>query len=88
MLAAILVCGGLYALVQWRREADFRPLFTDLAPEDAGGIVQKLKESGVEYRWAKAGSVSGALGAHRRAANGHGRGGPSEDRANRLRAVR
>jgi len=50
VLAAILVCGGLYALVQWRREADFRPLFADLAPEDAAGIVQKLKESGVEYR--------------------------------------
>jgi flagellar M-ring protein FliF len=49
-LAAILVGGALYSLVRWRREADFRPLFADLAPEDAAGIVQKLKEGGVEYR--------------------------------------
>jgi len=47
---ALLVAGGLYALVHWRQEADFRPLFTGLAPEDAGGIVQKLKETGVDYR--------------------------------------
>jgi flagellar M-ring protein FliF len=47
----ILICaGGVYGLVQHQREADFRPLFTGVAPEDAGAIVQKLKESGVEYR--------------------------------------
>jgi len=47
---AVAVSAGLYALVQHQREADFRPLFTGIAPEDAAGIVQKLKESGVEYR--------------------------------------
>jgi len=41
---------GVYELIQYQQEADFRPLFTGVAPEDAGGIVQKLKESGVEYR--------------------------------------
>jgi len=49
-MVALLVGGGLYALVQYQREADFRPLFTGLAPEDAAGIVQKLKETGVDYR--------------------------------------
>ena len=39
----------------WKQEADFRPLFTGLAPEDAAGIVQKLKESGVEYRLPESG---------------------------------
>jgi flagellar M-ring protein FliF len=48
---------GLYELVQWRREADFRPLFTGLAPEDAAGIVQRLKESGVDYRLPEGGGV-------------------------------
>src|SRR5437764_15474339 len=52
---ALLVGGGLYALVQHQREADFRPLFTGLAPEDAAGIVQKLKETGVDYRLPEAG---------------------------------
>jgi flagellar M-ring protein FliF len=41
---------GVYELIQYQQEADFRPLFTGVAPEDAGGIVQKLKESGVDYR--------------------------------------
>ena len=50
LLVAILAGAGIYALVRWQREADFRPLFTGLAPEDAAGIVQKLKEGGVDYR--------------------------------------
>src|SRR6185295_15015540 len=50
LMVAALVAGGLFSLVQWRKEADFKPLFTGVAPEDAAGIVQKLKESGVEYR--------------------------------------
>ncbi len=51
IVGTVLAAGaGMYALVQWKREADFRPLFTELAPEDAAGIVQKLKEGGVAYR--------------------------------------
>ncbi|SPF55017.1 Flagellar M-ring protein [Candidatus Sulfopaludibacter sp. SbA4] len=50
VIVAVLAGAGLYALVRNQREADFKPLFTGLAPEDAAGIVQKLKESGVEYR--------------------------------------
>src|SRR4051794_27823649 len=50
LLVVIAVVGGMYSLVQWKKEADFRPLFTGLSPEDAAGIVQKLKESGAEYR--------------------------------------
>jgi flagellar M-ring protein FliF len=49
-VVAIAVCAGLYSLVQWQKEGDFRPLFTGLSPEDAAGIVQKLKESGADYR--------------------------------------
>jgi len=52
---ALLVGGGLYALVQHQHESDFRPLFTGLAAEDAAGIVQKLKETGVDYRLPEAG---------------------------------
>jgi flagellar M-ring protein FliF len=51
-IAVVLVVAavGLFTLVQRHREADFRPLFTGVAPEDAAAIVQKLKETGVEYR--------------------------------------
>src|SRR4029077_21199068 len=31
-------------------ESGMRPLYTSLAPEDAGAIVLKLRESGVDYR--------------------------------------
>lgn len=54
---ALLAGGGIYALVSWQRESDFRPLFTSLGPEDAGGIVQKLKESGVDYRLSDTGGA-------------------------------
>ena len=50
VLVIVLAGVGVYELIQYQQEADFRPLFTGVAPEDAGGIVQKLKESGVEYR--------------------------------------
>jgi len=49
-LTVVLAAAGIYYLVHWKQEADFRPLFTGLAAEDAAGIVQKLKESGVDYR--------------------------------------
>lgn len=50
MIAAILVGFGVYALSNWERERDFRPLYTALAPEDAAVIVQKLKESATPFR--------------------------------------
>ena len=54
-VVAALVMGGIYGLIHWQKEGDFRPLFTGLAPEDAAGIVQKLKETGVEYRLPESG---------------------------------
>src|SRR6201986_1773120 len=57
VLGAVLVGAGLYSLVAWRKEADFKPLFTNLAAEDASGIVQKLKENGAEYRLGENGAT-------------------------------
>ena len=57
LLVAALVAGGIYGLVQWQREAGFRPLYTTLAPEDAALVVQRLKESGVAYRLSANGTV-------------------------------
>jgi len=50
LAAAVVVGGSLLAVAQWRRERDFRPLYTGLAPEDAGAVIEKLRSSGVEYR--------------------------------------
>jgi flagellar M-ring protein FliF len=50
VLAAVLTGAGIFAFAQWKHEGDFRPLYTAMAPEDAAGVVQKLRETGVEYR--------------------------------------
>lgn len=49
-VAAVAVVGGMAGFSKWRSESDFKPLFTNMNPEDAGAIVEKLKESGAEYR--------------------------------------
>ncbi len=56
-LAALAVACGLYGFVKWRQESDFRPLYMTLAAEDAGAVVQKLKEAGVQYRLADNGAT-------------------------------
>lgn len=55
--AVLLIGGALFALRTWRHENDFKPLYTGLAAEDAAAVVQKLKESGAEYRLENNGSV-------------------------------
>jgi len=58
IVAAVLMAGGaIYAVVHFRHEGDFRPLYTAMAPEDAAQVVQKLKESGVEYRLSENGGT-------------------------------
>ncbi|HLH01613.1 MAG TPA: flagellar basal-body MS-ring/collar protein FliF [Bryobacteraceae bacterium] len=46
----LMLVAGIVSLVRWHHESDFRPLFTGMAAEDAATVVQKLKESGTEYR--------------------------------------
>lgn len=53
LLSVALIAG----LVRWRHDQDFRPLFTGMAPDDAAAVVQKLKESGVEYRLGDGGAT-------------------------------
>ena len=54
---ALLAGAGMLAFVHWRHEGDFRPLYTSMALEDASTVVQKLRESGVEYRLADNGAT-------------------------------
>jgi flagellar M-ring protein FliF len=56
-LAIILMAAGVPAFTHWQHDRDFRPLFTNMAPEDAGLVVAKLKESGTEYRLADNGTT-------------------------------
>src|ERR1035438_2747842 len=55
--AVIAVVAGMIGFVHWKHESDFRPLYTSMAAEDAAGVVQKLRETGVEYRLADNGAA-------------------------------
>jgi flagellar M-ring protein FliF len=56
--AAALIAGcGIFAVVHYRHEGDFRTLYSAMAPEDAAQVVQKLKESGVDYRLTENGAT-------------------------------
>jgi flagellar M-ring protein FliF len=55
--AAVAVVAGLIAFTRWRTESDFKPLYSQLAAEDASAVIAKLKESGSEYRLADNGTT-------------------------------
>src|SRR5260370_20930726 len=55
--AAVAAIGIVMTLVHWNDEGDFQSLFSGRAAEDAGVLVAKLKESGVEIRLADNGST-------------------------------
>ena len=52
----LLLAGGIPLFTHWQKESSFKPLFTGMAPEDAGAIVAKLKETGTEHRLAENGT--------------------------------
>src|ERR1017187_1261544 len=44
----LLVLGGIYSLSNWRKEADFKPLYTGLEAEDSAAAVAELEEGGAD----------------------------------------
>ena len=48
--ALIAVVGGIYWFIDFQKAKDFKPLFTQLAPEDAGQLTAKLREKNVEFK--------------------------------------
>lgn len=56
-LAALLAVAAIAALARWNRDRDLRPLFTNLAAEDAGAIVEKLKAASVLYKVSDGGAI-------------------------------
>src|ERR1700761_2991632 len=50
LACAILIIIGLSAVLHWNRERDFKPLYSNLSAEDAGAVLAKLREGGIEYR--------------------------------------
>lgn len=56
-IAALTIVLAIVGLSKWHKEQDFKPLYTGVAPEDAAVIIQKIKESGTEYRLSDSGGV-------------------------------
>src|ERR1035441_8003325 len=57
VLAVLLTGAAIFGLARWKRESDFRPLYPSMAPQDAAGVVQKLHETGVDYRLSESGGT-------------------------------
>jgi flagellar M-ring protein FliF len=55
--AALAVILAIVMTAHWARERDFKPLYTNLAPEDAGVVVARVHESGSDYRLAANGAT-------------------------------
>lgn len=56
LICGLLITSGVSWFTRQQHEASYRPLFSSLSPEDASGIVQKLKEKGVDYRVSETGT--------------------------------
>jgi flagellar M-ring protein FliF len=55
-VALAIAAAAVFGLTRWQHESDFKPLYTGMSAEDAGAVVAKLKEGGVEYRVSDDGS--------------------------------
>ena len=49
-VAVVALLGGLFWTIQSRRNADYKLLFRDMAPEEAGQLTARLKEKNVDFR--------------------------------------
>ncbi|MBN4054133.1 flagellar M-ring protein FliF [Nitrospira defluvii] len=57
---ALLLAGG-FAIISviwlWTQKPDFRVLYTNLSPKDAGAVVEKFKEKNIPYEFSGGGST-------------------------------
>ncbi len=57
LIVAGAVAAGLASFSRWNRERDFRPLYSELSPEDAAAVLAKVREGGSEYRLSENGTA-------------------------------
>jgi len=50
LILAGAVAAGLAAFSHWNRERDYRPLYSELSPEDAARVLAKVREAGSDFR--------------------------------------
>jgi len=54
---AVLAIAGTVVFINWIARTEYKPLFSDLSAEDANAILQKLKDSKINYQIADGGST-------------------------------
>jgi flagellar M-ring protein FliF len=57
LVAAAASVATIVATVLWAQRPDYEPLFGNLSPEDAGAIVERLKDGDVPYQLAAGGTT-------------------------------
>ena len=57
LIAAGAVILGLSMFSRWNRERDFRPLYSELSPEDAAAVLSKVRENGSDVRLSENGGT-------------------------------
>ena len=58
LIAILLVAGiGFGSLIFWNTRPEYQVLFSNLSPEDAGDIANKLKEKKVPYQLTQSGTA-------------------------------
>ena len=57
IVAPLLLAAAIAGTLRWKHDADFRTLYSSLAPEDASVVTQKIKEAGIEYRLDETGAT-------------------------------
>ena len=50
LILAGAVAAGLATFSRWNRERDYRPLYSELSPEDAAAVLAKVREAGSDFR--------------------------------------
>ena len=56
-VVAIVVILVIWLGIRWNRDRDLKPLFTDVAAEDAGALVERLRAANVEYKVSDNGTI-------------------------------
>ncbi len=57
LIVAGAVAATIAAMSRWNRERDFRPLYSELAPEDAAAVLSKVREGGGDFRLSNDGTA-------------------------------
>lgn len=57
VLAGAAMVAAILLGVRWNRERNLRPLFTNLAAEDAAAVVERLRTANVDYKVGDGGAV-------------------------------